>query len=76
MAMIFGPLLFGLMIMFLPIILIALAIEIWFLKFSSEMAYKRKTTWKEAFCQWLWLLGLRFIIWTTLVFILSLLVVV
>ena len=43
-------------------IILGIILDIFFLKFSSEKAYKRKTTWSESFHQWLWLLGLRIIL--------------
>lgn len=39
---------------------VLLLVEILFLKFSAEKAYKKKIEYNEAFRQWLWLLGLRF----------------
>jgi ABC-type Fe3+ transport system permease subunit len=51
------------LLIYIFILFFALLIEIWFLKFSAEKAYKRKTSWKEAFYQWIWLLGIRIIIW-------------
>jgi hypothetical protein len=47
----------------LLVIAINLIVEIWLLKFSSEKAYRRKTSWGEAFSQWLWMFGLRLMLW-------------
>jgi len=50
--------------------LIGLFIEIFFLKFSAEQAYKIKTSYSRAFVQWLWLFILRIILSVFLFFLL------
>jgi len=42
--------------------LIGLFIEIFFLKFSAEQAYKIKASYSRAFVQWIWLFILRLIL--------------
>jgi len=48
------------------IFLIGLLVEIFFLKFSAEKAYKIKVTYEKAFLQWIWLLILRIALWVIL----------
>ena len=37
-------------------------IDLFFLKFSAEQAYEKKVSWESAFKQWLWIIGLRLIL--------------
>ena len=54
-------------------IFLSFFIDLFFLKFSAEQAYKKKVSWKDAFRQWLWIIGLRLILFLGL-FVIGLLI--
>ena len=56
----------GLTLLALVGLLITVLLEIVFLKFSAERAYKIKASYEQAFWQWAWLLLIRIFVWVVI----------